>query len=326
MPKIVLDNISTLERLAKINENFQKIEDYINDKVYSRQSDGNPNSLLDNLDVNNKRLLNIPEASSPTDPVRQVDMENYLEDEFVDYLKTEYGLGDGYDASIWDAKQNTLVSGVNIKTVNGASLLGSGDIVIEGGSGGGGTTNHSLLTNRDIADQHPIASITGLTVALDSKASSTHTHALSDVTGLETALAGKASAVHVHDIAGVTGLQLALDSKAASTHTHAIADVTNLQVTLDGKASTDIATTSVNGLMSSTDKTKLNGVATGATANATDASLRDRATHTGSQAISTVTGLQTALDGKQAASANIRNIHIGTTAPGDTSFLWLDTN
>ena len=46
------------------------------------------------------------------------------------------------------------------------------------------------------------------------------------------------------------------------------------------------------------DKTKLNGIATGATANDTDANLRDRTTHTGVQAISTVTGLQTALDGK----------------------------
>jgi len=45
-------------------------------------------------------------------------------------------------------------------------------------------------------------------------------------------------------------------------------------------------------------KTKLDGIATGATANSTDAQLRDRTTHTGSQAISTVSGLQTALDGK----------------------------
>lgn len=35
------------------------------------------------------------------------------------------------------AKQETLVSGTNIKTVNGESLLGSGDIVIGGGSSGG---------------------------------------------------------------------------------------------------------------------------------------------------------------------------------------------
>lgn len=45
------------------------------------------------------------------------------------------------------------------------------------------------------------------------------------------------------------------------------------------------------GLTSAADKTKLDGVATGATANATDAALRDRATHTGTQAAATITGL-----------------------------------
>lgn len=46
-------------------------------------------------------------------------------------------------------------------------------------------------------------------------------------------------------------------------------------------------------------RTLLN-VENGATANATNASLRDRTTHTGEQAIETVTGLGAALDGKQA--------------------------
>lgn len=46
------------------------------------------------------------------------------------------------------------------------------------------------------------------------------------------------------------------------------------------------------------EKNKLSGIATGATANSTDSQLRDRTTHTGAQAISTVTGLQTALNGK----------------------------
>lgn len=49
-------------------------------------------------------------------------------------------------------------------------------------------------------------------------------------------------------------------------------------------------------------KTKLDGIQSGATANATDAQLRDRSTHAGTQAISTVNGLQAALDGKAAAS------------------------
>ena len=43
-------------------------------------------------------------------------------------------------------KQNTLVSGSNIKTINNQSLLGSGNITIEGGSGG--TSDYTDLTNK----------------------------------------------------------------------------------------------------------------------------------------------------------------------------------
>lgn len=68
------------------------------------------------------------------------------------------------------------------------------------------------------------------------------------------------------------------------------------------------ATGSVAGFMAAADKTKLDGVATGATANATDAQLRDRTTHTGEQAISTVTGLQAALDGKASVAQATQSI------------------
>lgn len=55
-------------------------------------------------------------------------------------------------------------------------------------------------------------------------------------------------------------------------------------------------------------KTKLDGIATGATANATDAQLRDRSTHTGTQAVSTITGLGTA------ATANTQTSSTDTTS------------
>jgi hypothetical protein len=58
------------------------------------------------------------------------------------------------------------------------------------------------------------------------------------------------------------------------------------------------ATTSAAGSMSAADKTKLDGVASGATANSSDADLENRANHTGTQAISTVTDLQSTLDAK----------------------------
>lgn len=55
------------------------------------------------------------------------------------------------------------------------------------------------------------------------------------------------------------------------------------------------ATTSQDGLMSPTDKTKLNGIATGATANSSDATLLARANHTGAQLASTISDLASAV-------------------------------
>ena len=47
-------------------------------------------------------------------------------------------------------KQDKLISGTNIKTINGTSLLGSGDIVISGGAGGGsGTYPEHIYTEAD---------------------------------------------------------------------------------------------------------------------------------------------------------------------------------
>lgn len=54
-----------------------------------------------------------------------------------------------------------------------------------------------------------------------------------------------------------------------------------------------VVTGAVNGFMIAADKTKLDGVASGATANQTDAYLLDRTNHTGTQSASTVTGLAT---------------------------------
>lgn len=58
-----------------------------------------------------------------------------------------------------------------------------------------------------------------------------------------------------------------------------------------------------NKVYTAADKTKLAGIATGATANQTDAYLLNRANHTGSQAIATITGLQAALDAKGDSTA-----------------------
>jgi hypothetical protein len=66
--------------------------------------------------------------------------------------------------------------------------------------------------------------------------------------------------------------------------------------------SDDLAEGSTNLYMTTSERTKLSGIASGATANQADSYLLDRANHTGTQAISTVSGLSDALAGKASAT------------------------
>lgn len=99
----------------------------------------------------------ISEATAKVD-----ELNNLLVD--LDKLKAEIA-----------TKQPELISGKNIKTVNNNSLLGSGNIDIQGG-GGGGTSDHSQLSNRDLPNQHPISAITNLQTSLNNKSNTGHTH------------------------------------------------------------------------------------------------------------------------------------------------------
>lgn len=97
------------------------------------------------------------------------------------------------------------------------------------------------------------------------RANHTGTQAFSTLTGLPTTLAG-----------------YGIGDAAPLTH-----------VGTGGTAHADVVAAGASGFMSGADKTKLNGIATGATANATDAALRDRATHTGTQTSSTISNFDT---------------------------------
>lgn len=64
---------------------------------------------------------------------------NYLTSETDPVFSASASAGiENSDITNWNNKQAALVSGTNIKTINNQSLLGSGNITIEGGSGGGG--------------------------------------------------------------------------------------------------------------------------------------------------------------------------------------------
>jgi len=100
-------------------------------------------------------------------------------------------------------------------------------------------------------------------------------------------------------LAAQIDLQAALDGKTAVGHVHTIANVTGLQAALDGKQAAGsyqpLATvlTNTTAAFTTAQETKLSGIATGATANSSDATLLARANHTGTQSVSTITGLGT---------------------------------
>lgn len=155
--------------------------------------------------------------------------------------------------------------------------------------------------------------------ALDGKAPLVHTHAPSDITALVEFIQDTVAAFLVqgsnvtltyNDVANTLTIAASGGGGGGANWGEiggTLANQTDLASALAGKSDTSHghsnATTGTAGFMSAADKTKLDGIAAGATANATDAQLRDRATHTGTQAISTVTGLQTALDSKANADS-----------------------
>lgn len=100
-----------------------------------------------------------------------------------------------------------------------------------------------------------------------------------------------------------TGDATYLADRSNHTGTQAIATVELLQTTLDGKQPLDPVLTGTTASFTEALETKLDGIAVGATANQTDVYLLARANHVGTQNISTINGLQSALDNKQPLSA-----------------------
>ena len=117
---------------------------------------------------------------------------------------------------------------------------------------------------------------------------------------------------------------LPLDGYLQSVDLGLTRDTVQATITNTGGADVSIPTASgtLAGVMTSADYTKLFGIATGATANSSDANLRDRTTHTGVQPWSTIDGVTTptTLGGygiTDAATAAQGALADSATQPGD---------
>lgn len=122
----------------------------------------------------------------------------------------------------------------------------------------------------------------------------------------------------VDSVAGKTGVVTLVKADVGLSNVDNTTD-SGKPVSIAQQAALDTKVDKVAGqrLLTDAEGTKLANIAEQATKNATDAALRDRSTHTGTQAISTVTGLQTALDGK--AALDSKNAFTNTTASTSTT-------
>lgn len=158
------------------------------------------------------------------------------------------------------------------------------------------------------AHVHGIGDVNGLTAALDGKAPAAHGWTLESLQDAVAAMfqSGTHSnaTVSYDDAAGTISISAAGGGGPTLTQEEVedfvgglVIQGTGINVEYDDAG--NVLSISLAGESYTTaDKNKLAGIAAGATANATDAQLRDRTTHTGQQAISTVTGLQAELNGK----------------------------
>lgn len=71
MSKIELPSVTGSSNLSRINDNFKKVEDALNQEVlYRTRYPGEPNEMESDLDMNGKRILNTVPATTDSEPVQ----------------------------------------------------------------------------------------------------------------------------------------------------------------------------------------------------------------------------------------------------------------
>ena len=160
--------------------------------------------------------------------------ENYVTDEELN--------GKGYATTAQlNGKQDALVSGTNIKTVNGNSLLGSGDITIEGGGSGIATWDYAQLQSDQEYRTNFLSHVKVSDDLINLGGSDNPEHA---------------SILTIDNNVYTVMYNVGGNPKVASINVQeSVATITNIDA-----IPKNVATTTENGLMSSADKTKLDSI------------------------------------------------------------------
>ena len=277
MPHINLDDVAGGYNLSAINSNFQKIEDHINDNVLNRTNPTNlPNSMSTDLDMNGKRIYNLPAPISPNEPARLADVTGGGPvggatnlSATVTASSVTINSDTGTDAVIPLA--NTSVSGVmspaqvtKLDSVANGATANSSDAQLRDRSTHTGSQTAGTISDFSEAVDDRVASllVAGTNVSLN------YNDVANTLTINATGGGGGGSGANLSTTLSPT--DVIVNSDTGTDATIPAADGTNAGVMLPAQV------------------TKLAGIATGATANDTDANLKNRANHTGTQLASTI--------------------------------------
>lgn len=277
MPHINLDDVAGGYNLSAINSNFQRIEDHLNDNVLNRANPANlPNSMSTDIDMNGRRIYNLPAPISPNEPARLVDVTGGGPVGGATNLSATVTAGGvtinsdtGTDAVIPLA--NTSVSGVmspahvtKLDSVANGATANSSDAQLRDRSTHTGSQTAGTISDFSEAVDDRVASllVAGTNVSLN------YNDAANTLTINATGGGGGGSGANLSTTLSPT--DVIVNSDTGTDATIPAADGTNAGVMLPAQV------------------TKLAGVAAGATANDTDANLKNRANHTGTQLASTI--------------------------------------
>lgn len=79
MAKITLNNVTNPQNVTVMNNNFQKISEELNNRVLYRNNPiGEPNQLNNNLDMNGRRVYNLPAPIEDHEPARKKDLVDVM--------------------------------------------------------------------------------------------------------------------------------------------------------------------------------------------------------------------------------------------------------
>lgn len=310
MAKIVLPSVASGFNMSTVNSNFQAIATELNNKVlYRLVPSGQANQMQNNLDMNSKRILNLPAPISDLEPLRKVDAGALLE--------VSQAAIDAVATAVIAKDQAIVQAALAVASASSASssATNANNYAVQASGYATAAYSNSRLTvgtvTTGVAGSSAVVTINGIpgTQVID--------FTIPRGPKGDTGDTGPQGAPGV--LTGVAGGVLS-GNYPNPTFAEDMATQAELDTGLDTKVTVVVGKQLSTEDYSTAEKTKLSGIATAATANSSDATLRARANHTGTQLAATISDFSTAANSALSASTlTLTNKRINPRVTNETS-------